>query len=247
MHAEFTEATYAFSVVGELMTGGFGVTAVPAFPSQWSEGREGGFDVEVPFVAGSVFLQFKLSEWMVRTSAQQWNLFHQEYFRFWLHSPTRSKQHQLLLDLEGTPADVYYAAPAFRESAELNDHYFGGRVCDNSIAVPPIEIGPLPDTLDHCVCFRTAAGVRFFSSDPEGARRMRGGRSLQEVLMSVAMTERIDETYFARLHEVLLQILREHRVSVALTSAMSDRRLVASLLRAHFGCELMFVVETAEG
>jgi hypothetical protein len=88
MKAHFSEFSYGYALTHELVNRfSTFVCAAPVFPSLVEEGRSGGgYDVQLDLRGHSrgylLFLQFKLSEFMVRSKASQWEDFGGPYFRF---------------------------------------------------------------------------------------------------------------------------------------------------------------------
>ena len=133
------------------------VTAAPVFPSLRQEGAEGGFDVSISFAGSLFFLQFKLSDYMKRRSAVEWKkhgLFEPPFYRFYLRAKKYSDQHELLLELESQGNNVYYVAPKFHLTSELNDAYLNREMINRSIFVRPSQIGSIPIDWYHHVAFR---------------------------------------------------------------------------------------------
>ena len=71
MDTDISEFSYGFALVDELINrGGWPITAVPVYPSLFDEGRLG-YDVALERGGVPVFLQFKLSHYMVRKTAKE--------------------------------------------------------------------------------------------------------------------------------------------------------------------------------
>ncbi len=170
MRPDISEFSYGYALTEELVCrSGMPLRAAPLFPSLIAEGRVGGgFDVSIPFVGHLLFLQFKLSDCMVRDTAFecQGGYLSPPFYRMHLRPRRHSQQHQLLLDLENRGELVFYAAPHFHTPMELNDAYLNGHVIDRSIFVQPSQIGPLPDDANHHVAFGSGEGA-FFCSEPK--------------------------------------------------------------------------------
>ncbi len=151
---------------------GLQLTAAPYLPSLISEGREGGgFDVSLTSVNALVFLQFKVSHYMTRGTAKGVSTGHLSvpYFRFDIHAPRSSDQHQLLLRLEQQPASpphiVRYVAPAFYTEGQFDSAFLSNTVSDQSVFVAPSQI-ILPDDREHCVGFETPTDPPVVLSEP---------------------------------------------------------------------------------
>ena len=170
MKQEISEFSYGFALTNELINCcRFPLTAAPVFPSLYQEGqRGGGYDVMLRRPGIPLFLQFKLSRYMIgrNTQEEKKNIFQPPFYRMPIR-PIRPKrylnQHQMLLDLENTGNEVYYAAPAFHTLCELNYAYVRHQVALRSLWLKPSFIGPLPDDKRHHVAF--LGRHKIFASD----------------------------------------------------------------------------------
>lgn len=127
----------------------------PVFPSLVAEAGLG-YDVSLVRRGIPYFLQFKLSECMVRRTvyeAQQ-RLLNVPFYRMQLRPSRHSQQHQLLCDLEAHGRIVRYVAPMFHRATEFNDAYVKNQVLQRSLFVRPLAIGVLPDGWDHHISFK---------------------------------------------------------------------------------------------
>jgi hypothetical protein len=166
MRPLLSEFSYGYALTEELASGAFGtLVGAPIFPSLIQEGQPGGgYDLQLPLVGMPLFLQFKLSDRMVYRSAAEWKTFKKPYYRMHIRPARHSDQHQLLLDLENTGEEVYYVAPEFHTTEELNTHYAVSTVAANSVWFRPSDIGILPDNDDHYVAFEPANSTAYFCS-----------------------------------------------------------------------------------
>lgn len=115
---------------------------------------------------GLLYLQFKRSDVMKRSSAREAHLFAAlPFYRFHLRRRDISNQHQLMLDLEAAGKHILYAAPGFADSETLNECYARDAVASSSVYVRPTSIGPLMDDDDHHVAFQLGASA-YFCSEP---------------------------------------------------------------------------------
>lgn len=180
MKPNISEFSYGFAITNELVQApGMNVSAAPVFPSLIAEGQPGGgWDVRVEQPGVPLFLQFKLSDYMTRRNCREARdaNFNVPCYRMHIRRPP-SRQHEMLLDLEQTGADVYYVAPAFHEPEELNEAFMNRLVRSRSIWVRPSQIGPLPDDREHHVSFEQVGAWAFFSEP----RRLDGPREFEQV------------------------------------------------------------------
>ena len=165
MKSDFSESTYAFSLVNE-MNGIYSFNVAPIFPSLYEEGKTGGYDTEVNIQGTPFFFQFKLSNFLSRFNAKNYKVFNSSYYQFHLHASKKSKQHELLLNLESNGNPVFYVAPVFHKSNDLNTHFQNKGMVSNSIWITPKEIVVLPDEKPHSVCFNHDLSSVYLFSEP---------------------------------------------------------------------------------
>lgn len=254
MHPQFSEFSYGFGLSHELVSRFTArLVAAPELPSLIKEGSEGGgYDVLLPFRGWPVFLQFKLCERIARSSGLQWELFASPYYRFWLHAPARSRQHDLLLDLEADEEIVYYAAPSFHTIDELNRAFLQRAIVSGSIFVAPSAIGPLPDSEAHCIAFRPSDTFGYRCSDPRRIT-LQAGDALLETLASRAQALEpgvIDTAYLSKLAEKLTGIVvRSLEGAFAIEAWLTARpplERALFLTRTFLGCDLLFLREAVQ-
>lgn len=148
----------------------------PQIPNQRQEGTPGdagGYDLQIASsAAGVYFIQFKLAEHMVGRRAIEADAHGHNLpdYRFVIYGAARSRQHELLLELEEThDADqVEYVAPRFHSQHDLDAHFAAQAVRHHPMRVRPSEIEALPDDDDHHVVYR-----------PEGSGLTRHSRPIE--------------------------------------------------------------------
>jgi hypothetical protein len=166
MKPDLSEFSYGFALTSELIQScHLQSLGAPIFPSLKAEGKAGGgYDVQLPFIP--VFLQFKLSDYLTTRKALDFTRFGGPYYRFKLRALSYSKQHELLLELEKKWSSVYYSAPRFHTSSELNKAFAMGQVRKQSVFVRPSSIGVLPDESEHTVSFTDSGMIGILRSEP---------------------------------------------------------------------------------
>jgi len=120
--------------------------------------------VQIPLKPVPIFLQFKIPQVVRRRNTQMPPGFDIPYLRMHLRTK-RPNQHQLLLALESTGKLVYYAAPDFWRTRELDEHFTNGIVHERSWYFSPARIGTLDDQ-PHYVAYRPGNGVAWRHSKP---------------------------------------------------------------------------------
>jgi hypothetical protein len=258
MKPNISEFSYGYAVTEELVAmHGAVVIGAPTFPSLYEEGKKGGgYDVKIPIKGSPVFLQFKLSDYLERTSAKehQSGLLCVPYYRMHLRPLKHSDQHQLLLDLEATGETVFYIAPEFHLPAQLNNFYLSRTVINNSAAFRPSDIGQLPSNDEHYVVFQKAASHGFrCSDDPKRVRRTVLGDGLRAAMSELKPREIRREDIVA-LSNRMLEVIERRLLADAQIAEVSDgasaRRMAAErdpvetigyMALNFFGCELVIV------
>jgi len=190
---QFSEFSYGYCLTEDLIVGqGTPLTAAPVFPSLIEEGQPGvGYDVRFERPGTPLFLQFKLVHQMVRGNADEAKRGHFQppFYRMHLRSRVISDQHQSLLSLEQAGNDVFYVAPGFHTTMELNTTYAQRRVWDRSFRINPTLIGPFPDDQPHHVTFQQPSGTwRFYSDEPS-----KEGRAPETEEIATSLRRRIAE------------------------------------------------------
>lgn len=172
MKPDISEFSYGYALTEALIWDtSLPVVGAPIFPSLIQEGRSGGYDVAISFSGILLFLQFKLSHYMVRGTAyeRQQGILDVPFYRMHLRPARHSRQHSMLLDLESTGEAVLYAAPKFYLPSELSTAYLSRRMIQRSLFVRPSSIGQLPDEWEHYISFREGYPV-YLCSEPKQIR-----------------------------------------------------------------------------
>jgi hypothetical protein len=166
MKPDISEFSYGYALTSEIVQAcGSGLAGAPVFPSLIEEGSLG-YDLELPVVGSPIFLQFKLSDFMVRATAEGSDLVSIPHYRMHIRPLKHSQQHALLCAMESTGNNVFYAAPEFHTAADLNDAYLKNEMIDRSAFFRPNDIGVLPDQNEHFVCFNAGATYGYRCSEP---------------------------------------------------------------------------------
>lgn len=146
MKPQISEFSYGYALMEELVTylKHSKIKSAPVFPSLYDEGRQGGgYDMKLEVETFPLFIQFKLSEYITaiaRSKEVKANVYKKgkRFYRMKIWAKKYSKQHDLLLSLQQNNAYVYYAAPLFYKSEELNRYYMGQEIIKNSAFLRPI-------------------------------------------------------------------------------------------------------------
>jgi hypothetical protein len=185
MKPQISEFSFGYALTEALVRDSSSpVIAAPLFPSLYQEGKPGGgYDVMLNTGEAFLFIQFKLSDCMVKRNAQECvnGHFSPPFFRMHLRPRWSSNQHAMLMALANQGHWVFYAAPTFYTQNDFNRAYIGGSIIDKTFFIGPPEIGLFTDDEDHHVAFDAAHNRMAFSKVP----RKVGGR------MGRAWTEKV--------------------------------------------------------
>jgi hypothetical protein len=262
MRPLLSEFSYGYALTEELASGTLGsLIGAPIFPSLIQEGQVGGgYDLQLPIVGAPLFLQFKLSDRMVYRSAAEWHLFNTPYYRMHLRPARHSDQHALLQALESSGEEVYYVAPYFHTTEELNVHYSYRTVADNSVWFRPSDIGTLPDNDDHYLTFETSTAWAYFcSEEPRKLDTKRSKEGVRERLSEAyeRRKDKLDQEFFRTLADEILEISRDSKESAIhfdtdrfrtqrRRNRKQEAQFAAFLSRSVLNAELIIVSERSQ-
>jgi hypothetical protein len=252
MNPDISEFSYGYALTEALIWDtGLPIVGAPFFPSLVQEGQAGGFDVAVSFSGLLLFLQFKLSHFMKRGTADETKQGYIDvpFYRMYLRPTKHSRQHLMLLDLEAGGEIVFYAAPKFHLPSELNTAYLSRTMIQRSFFIRPSTIGSLPDEWDHHVSFRDGYPV-YLCSEP---RKIRGvensGTSLKELhdILEHEEYKKYDKAVIGKLTDQMLSIILRHQISLRRATFspenihklrdMNPIEKLRYLSRTYFACE----------
>lgn len=168
----YSEFSFGYAFTENLVrSSAKGPATAPRFPNLQEEARLG-FDVEVDMAGAPLFLQYKLPEPMVRSTAREMKKLHQcglsvPFLRMAVTRRNASCQHELLVRMaQKDPDSVFYAMPRLENRQAFNSAYAALAVHRCSVLFSPAEIGPLPDDEQHTVAYDWSSGRAWFCSEP---------------------------------------------------------------------------------
>lgn len=259
MTPEMSEFSFGFALTAELIHHyRIALMGAPRFPTQNEEGRQGGYDVELPRRGLPLFLQFKRSDCLVRNNAAEASQLGVPYYRMHLMSRRHSDQHALLLDLEGRGNEVYYAAPRFHLMSELNDAYVTNTVAERTSFILPSWCGPLNDDDHHYIAMRADNQTLLFCSrDPRPIHTMGSEEVIRHRIRGMARqrAQLIDEQYMYALGDELIAMYVEakprdrERERIKTTALRAERRpyeYAREIANTLYGCELLIALADDE-
>jgi len=253
MKSWFSEFSYGYAVTEDIISSHGPLMVAPIFPSLQSEGKEGGYDVKLNLPRQlPLFLQFKLSDCMLRANAYEARrgFLSNPFYRMYLRPLSKSQQHGLLLDLESAGNEVYYVAPAFYLEREFNNAYRTHRVRARSVFVKPSAIGPLPDLLEHHVSFQNdSSNFGYLFSESATKVKIQNWENVIQVAKTRSEREKRHLAEVFRLTETRMIEMVNRRLDPELRIASREKeerdpaRRIASLSQVFFDCTL-FVVQS---
>ncbi len=261
MRPDLSEFSFGYALTESLIASSpWPLKAAPVFPSLYEEGKTGGYDVKLPFDGFPLFLQFKLSDPMKRASCieAKKGLLYPPFFRMHLRPTKRSKQHPLLLQLEASGAAVYYVAPKFSDTSDLNRFYVAKSVAQKSLFIKPSEIGPLPDDKEHHISFKKGKPVYLFSNDPRLVKENEADHEPMNLDLSDGFWkyERLgrNQESVRSWANRLTNIVRENRIgnpwysaeSIDAIEDMPALRALTYTALVHFGCNILLVAPSTD-
>jgi hypothetical protein len=184
--------------------------------------------------------------------------FQPPFYRMHLRSRAISDQHESLLSLEQDGNDVFYVAPSFHTTTDLNAAYAQRRVWDRSFRIRPSAIGSLPDDKGHHVSFQQSTGWwRRYSEEPSNEGRApstdevvkelearideRGKRNLRSQL------EELDDRLQTIVNTRNKQRLQRERIDLGtLGEHVDPLRRVSYIAGQFFDCQMLFVTRRSQ-
>ncbi|HYO69602.1 MAG TPA: hypothetical protein VEU33_26355 [Archangium sp.] len=213
---DLSEFSYGYAITEQIIQQvPTSINAAPIFPSLIAEGQPGGgYDIKLSFNGFLLFLLFKISDMMERKSAIEsaHRSLTPPFYRMHLRSSAKSNQHAMLLALENSGEEVYYAAPEFHTAEELDNIYLSKSVIQNSRFIKPSQIGPLPDNYEHWVSFKPQTRKLYFCSTPPrllDSTALRGFEFLKHIVSS-AHTRKVTPEILTSLASRMRQIAIDH-------------------------------------
>lgn len=210
-----------------------------------------GYDVALNFSGVLLFLQFKLSDCLVKRNAREAAELNVPYYRMHLRSLRHSEQHRLLLDLETSGELVFYATPIFHQPSELNDAYLGHNILERSLVVEPSAIGNFADDEEHYLAFNNLRDVLVCSKPKKIDKNLvESNHFMTKVNEKISKQSVISNS--SEIQERLAQIIKIINSSkqrgfwkeIDTNKLLSDRPAliqIAYLARTFFDCETLIV------
>ena len=236
MRPGFSEFSYAYALT-EAIVEEQRYFVQPIFPTQRREAKLG-YDLELQFPGYPLFLQYKLCNGVTVHRAKELVPYGLSltvpYLRMNIMPTRRSRQHPLLLKLEGKGEQVFYAAPRFYRSDDFTIHYQRQEMIPWSAFIRPSSIGELPDDRKHHIAFDTLATIGWFLSKPkEIGPILDGGGIVESLDIALNETLRAERPVSERIDAALtniLAILEEEKVVERVVDEIGEDPLTKAFL-----------------
>ena len=265
----YSEFSFGYAFTENLVrSSAKGPATAPRFPNLQEEAQLG-FDVEVDVGGAPLFLQYKLPEPMVRSTAAEIknHKLHGHglsvpFLRMAVTRRNASQQHELLVGMaQKDPGSVFYAMPRLESRQAFNSAYAALAVHRRSVLFSPAEIGLLPDDEQHTVAYDLGSRRAWFCSEPRpveareiGSILAERGRAAMEAegglaAVARAVSDRIQDARGGELEEVA-RVARERargrreaaadtRWSEAVEEAVEELVVARELARVGLGVEFL--------
>ncbi|WP_341524025.1 hypothetical protein AABC73_13630 [Pseudomonas sp. G.S.17] len=102
-------------------------------------------------------------------------------------------------------------APAFYQTAELNEHYLSKQIANNSFGFRPGDVGLLPDEDPHCVVFNNRLKAYRCSDDPSPVNALMLVGAVLGAPQRQRATRDLDKNGIRELGYTFVDVLRQSR------------------------------------
>ena len=246
MKSGFSEFSYGFAVTHDLLIRSSYKRIAPLFPSQRKEAKVG-YDVELNYKGYPLFIQFKLSDYLVGPNAKYRSYYNANYFRSDVTPLSVSCQHNLLKKLADSGNSVFYAAPVFYTSDEYKVAFSQNSVANSSIWIPLRKTKRLTDRKPHHFTFAGTRNPAWHTDEwnLEGDI-IEGDFSWEnaEIEITGSTSRQIDEEYIYDLRRMLMEIAGENTMADDATDLSEALGEINHLLSTYFGLEMLVLPDT---
>ena len=172
-----------------------GQQAIVGMPTPMEEAHVG-YDAKIATNGHVRFFQFKRPHYLQAGNGLQGEYYpDQPYYRINITPNEQSEQHNLIVNLAQSGAEVYYIAPKFHDSRQLDAHRSADQIMEQSIWVPTQD---LPTQRNGDRSYITYLPDGTYTPQP-GQGQTRRSEPRYEFPERTATTRRIDREYYANL------------------------------------------------
>lgn len=176
MKLELTNVSYSTALTYELVIKyDFQILGAPTFPSL----REEAFYKTGTKNTTLLFMQYKLGEYFIGNTSSLRDYWGVPYFRFLIQPKSKTKNHQLLINLEAMNQIVFYIAPEMHTMNEFYIHLKQQSLLEKSTFWSPQEIGEFLEPDRYTLSYKSNT---FYGMLQPGNRRIPGNVRGKELL-----------------------------------------------------------------
>lgn len=172
-----------------------GKRAVVGMPTPMEESRKG-YDAKIETDGHIRFFQFKRPDYLQAGRGLQGDHYPDEpYYRIKITPHDQSEQHNLIVQLAQRGLEVYYVAPIFHDSRQLDLHRNADEVTDKSIWVPTKDLPMQKPKDQNYITYLPDENYRVFPCQTQTRR----SQPRYEHPEGTSRTHRMDRVYYAEL------------------------------------------------
>lgn len=136
-----------------------------SFPTLIKEGTLG-YDAKFNKKGKPLFIQTKMPEYLSRKDAKEYGYFGKPYFRFDIYPESKSKQHNLLIDLgRKFRNSVFYVGPLFHTEKQFDSIAASRKVITNSKFINTTNLKPNKVDDEHVICYAEKCKSKMWSEE----------------------------------------------------------------------------------
>lgn len=149
MKAKFSESSYSFAIVHQLLKDQPGSNEVPKFPTLQREAYVG-YDVTIDYHNSTISLQFKVSTYLKKSNAIEYDCHNKCYYRI----DIAKNQHDKLKIRANNKGRVgFYVAPMFHCEKDFRETFYCETMLEKSIWIPRTCFPRYENSTIRCVTF----------------------------------------------------------------------------------------------
>lgn len=198
-----SEFNFGYAFLFEKTTQEWGnLVSVPILPSLQEEAIEG-WDAKLPLYGKAYYYQFKMSEYLARSSAKfiKDGTYQGPYYRIALHPKHRNQQHRRLRRLASQEKDTYYVAPEIGSFEEFRSSFLQKSIIGKSRLIPVNECEDIDeyDGSQHFITFAPNSPGWNFHSEKNYHGNSYSGEKIKRLYHESQDWKRIDEEFVIEL------------------------------------------------
>ncbi len=240
METGISELSFAFALLEELaerLTDVAEVTSLGSGVFEWP--RLDGTGVR-PGI--SAFLHFRHPEFMVKSTAAEWDRHEKPYFRLVVPRRSQSNIPRMLRALSELEPETFYVLPLFRTQQELDRQHILRNIIGDSAFIPVRTLASLDDN-EHYVTGNAADDLLLDGEPLEGV--LTGNAMTESLAAALADDQRvslINREYLQRMNRTLESIIFPGSSSAPDSPPSTAANAIARLMRIYLGGEAVLLM-----